>query len=185
MFDTDIIQGCVNQDQKAQKELFNKYSKMMLPVCIRYARNYQDAQDILQDSLIKVFKNITQFNNEGSFEGWVRRIVVNTALKKYKALKNKYEKPQDIDDEFYILPEDPKTISKIYYDDLMSLINKLPKGYQQIFKLYAIEGYNHFEIAKLLGIMSGTSRSQYAKARQHLKDMIIKSNYENKLQNNI
>jgi RNA polymerase sigma-70 factor (ECF subfamily) len=172
MFENDIIQGCINQNIYAQKELFNKYSKTMLPVCIRYARNYQDAQDILQDALIKVFKNITQFNNEGSFDGWVRRIVVNTALKKYKALKNKFEKPQDINDESYSLSENPKTISKIYYDDLISLVNQLPKGYQQIFKLYAIDGYNHFEIAEILGIVSGTSRSQYAKARQHLKDMI-------------
>jgi RNA polymerase sigma-70 factor (ECF subfamily) len=137
----------------------------MLGVCHRYARNTEDAEDILQDSFIKVFNKIKQFKSEGSFEGWIRRIVVNTALKKYTLTR--YSKEFSVEE----MKEAPGQLveapaySHLTEKDLLALINNLPDGYRVIFNLYVIEGYQHDEIADMLGIQPGTSRSQLVKAR--------------------
>ncbi len=145
----------------------------MLGVCNRYARNGADAEDILQDAFIKVFDKIHQFKFEGSFEGWIRRIVVNTALKKYSL--RRYEKEvvgYEIKDRDESSME-PSAYSHLSEKDLLDLINSLPDGYRVIFNLYVIEGFQHDEIAEMLGIQPGTSRSQLVKARSMLQKQIL------------
>lgn len=147
----------------------------MLGVCHRYARNAADAEDILQDAFIKIFDKIGQFKFQGSFEGWIRKIMVNTALKKYSL--RRYEKEisgyeSDGKDDKGM---DPTAYSHLTEKELLEMINRLPDGYRIIFNLYVIEGYQHDEIAVMLNIQAGTSRSQLVKARNMLQKMIIQS----------
>ena len=144
-----------------------------MTVCLRYARSSADAEDILQDAFIKVFDKMHQFKFEGSFEGWIRRIVVNTALKKYSL--RRYEKEVV---GYEIKDKDESSVEASAYSDLtakelMDLINMLPSGYKLIFNLYVIEGYQHDEIAEMLGIKPGTSRSQLVKARNMLQKQLL------------
>lgn len=146
----------------------------MLGVCERYARNQADAEDILQDAFIKVFEKIGQFKGDGSFEGWIRKIVVNTALKKYTLSRyNKEVLEEDILVKEETQEGDPAAYNQLSEKDILQLIHQLPDGYRIIFNLYVIEGYRHEEIAEMLGIQSGTSRSQLAKARIMLQKQII------------
>lgn len=141
---------------------------------MRYARNKEDAEDILQDSFIKIFRKIEQFKGEGSFEGWMRRIVVNTALKKYTV--SRYTKEFSVEEvKDTVLPDcnDVPAFNHLTEKDLLVLIHNLPDGYRMIFNLYVIEGFQHDEIANMLGIQPGTSRSQLVKARQMLQREII------------
>ena len=145
----------------------------MLGVCNRYARNSADAEDILQDSFIKVFDKIYQFKSEGSFEGWIRRIVVNTALKKYSLRRYEKEVPgYEVTDRDESILE-PSGYGHWTEKDLLALVNNLPDGYRIIFNLYVIEGYQHDEIAAMLNIQPGTSRSQLVKARNMLQKQIL------------
>lgn len=145
----------------------------MLGVCQRYARNSADAEDILQDAFIKVFNKVGQFKFEGSFEGWIRRIVVNTALKKYSLIRYEKEFSGYEVNEGQEGKSDPVAYSHLTEKDLLVLINSLPDGYRLIFNLYVIEGYQHEEIATMLGIQPGTSRSQLVKARMMLQKQIL------------
>jgi RNA polymerase sigma-70 factor (ECF subfamily) len=169
----ELIRGCLKDDPSCQKEIFHRFASRMLGVCNRYARNSADAEDILQDAFIKVFDKIYQFKFEGSFEGWIRRIVVNTALKKYSL--RRYEKEvsgyeiKDRDESGM----EPSAYAHLTEKELLYLINSLPDGYRIIFNLYVIEGYQHDEIAEMLGIQSGTSRSQLVKARNMLQRKIL------------
>jgi RNA polymerase sigma factor (sigma-70 family) len=169
----EVIKGCIRQSSLCQKELFNRYAGRMLGVCNRYARNAADAEDILQDAFIKIFDKMHQFKFEGSFEGWVRRIVVNTALKKYALLR--YEKEvvgyeiKDKDEDHI----EPVAYSHFSQKDILSLINNLPDGYRLIFNLYVLEGFQHEEIAVMLNIQPSTSRSQLVKARNMLQKQIL------------
>ena len=173
MTEDELIRGCLKDDASCQKEIFNRFAGRMLGVCNRYARNSADAEDILQDAFIKVFGKIYQFKFEGSFEGWVRKIVVNTALKKYSL--RRYEKEvvgYEIKDRDESSME-PSAYAHLNQKEIMDLINNLPDGYRLIFNLYVIEGYQHDEIAEMLGIQSGTSRSQLVKARNLLQKQIL------------
>jgi RNA polymerase sigma factor (sigma-70 family) len=168
--DTELIKGCIKEDGHCQKALFNRYSSSLLGVCQRYARNKEDAEDILQDTFIKIFSKLTQFKGEGSFEGWMRRVAVNTALKKYTV--SRYTKEFSVEQVFdtpEITPLEAPAFNHLTEKDLLRLINNLPDGYRIIFNLYIIEGYQHDEIAEMLGIQPGTSRSQLVKARQLLQ----------------
>ena len=173
MTEDELIRGCLKDDASCQKEIFNRFASRMLGVCNRYARNSADAEDILQDAFIKVFDKIYQFKSEGSFEGWIRRIVVNTALKKYSL--RRYEKEvsgyeiKDRDESGM----EPSAYAHLTQKEILYLINNLPDGYRIIFNLYVIEGYQHDEIAEMLGIQSGTSRSQLVKARNMLQKQIL------------
>ena len=145
----------------------------MLAVCRRYARHQMEAEDILQDAFIKVFKNMGSFQDRGSFEGWVRRIVVNTALKNIdkKSFTNEL-----IGGELeYEAGAAPSVYSELGEEDLLNMIASLPEGYRVVFNLYVIEGFSHKEIADLLGIGESTSRSQLVKARKLLQEMILKT----------
>lgn len=169
----ELIRGCLRDDNACQKVIFHRFAGRMLGVCNRYARNSADAEDILQDAFIKVFDKIYQFKSEGSFEGWIRRIVVNTALKKYSL--RRYEKEvvgYEINDRNESSME-PSAYTHLTEKELLDLINSLPDGYRLIFNLYVIEGYQHDEIAEMLGIQPSTSRSQLVKARNMLQKQIL------------
>lgn len=173
MTEEQLIKACIKEDAACQKEVFNRFSSRMLGVCYRYARNAEDAEDILQDAFIKVFDKMHQFKFEGSFEGWIRRIVVNTALKKYTLTRYAKEiSGYDVKDKDESALE-PSAYSHLTQKELMELVNNLPDGYRMVFNLYVIEGYQHDEIAEMLGIQPGTSRSQLVKARMMLQKQII------------
>jgi RNA polymerase sigma factor (sigma-70 family) len=172
--DAELIKGCLKDDAHCQKSIFNRYASSLLGVAQRYARNKEDAEDILQDAFIKVFKKIGQFKGEGSFEGWLRRIVVNTSLKKYTT--SRYSKEfsvEEVVEPINAFVGDATAFNQLTEKDLLVLINKLPDGYRIVFNLYVIEGYQHDEIANMLGIQPGTSRSQLVKARNLLQKEII------------
>jgi RNA polymerase sigma factor (sigma-70 family) len=169
----EMIYGCIRQNPAAQKALFDKYAGKMMGVSIRYARNQADAEDILQDAFIKVFRKLEQYQHNGSFEGWIRKIVVNTALKKYTV--SRYDKERsngDVSAFEYQLTEDPEVYDELSEKEILAMIHALPDGYRMVFNLYVIEGYRHEEIAEMMGIQSGTSRSQLAKARWMLQKQI-------------
>ncbi len=174
MTDTELIKGCIREDTACQKGLFNRYASSLLGVSNRYARNKEDAEDILQDAFIKIFHKINQFKGDGSFEGWMRRVVVNTALKKYTV--SRYTKEisvEEVRESKDIDVNDVPSFNHLTEKDLLLIINRLPDGYRLVFNLYVIEGYQHDEIADMLGIQSGTSRSQLVKARVLLQKEIL------------
>ncbi|MBL0356084.1 MAG: RNA polymerase sigma factor [Chitinophagaceae bacterium] len=173
MTELALIEGCIHKKQDYQKELFNLFAGKMMSVCLRYANDEQQAQDILQEAFIKVFSNIQQYRFEGSFEGWLRRVFVTTALRQVSKQKIFFS-DTDISDhtEHSVGPE---VLSKISADEIHALIRNLPDGYRTIFNLHVIEGYSHEEIAGMLGIQATTSRGQLLKARKHLQVLITKT----------
>jgi RNA polymerase sigma factor (sigma-70 family) len=168
-----LIQACVQQHAASQKEVFERYSSKMLGVSYRYARSAEDAQDILQEAFIKVFNKIHQYKFEGSFEGWIRKIVVNTALKKYTLNRYKHEINVHVQSEQEEIYLEPTAYASLTQKEIMDLVNQLPQGYKLVFNLYVVEGYQHEEIAAMLGIQAATSRSQLVKARNMLQKQII------------
>ena len=156
-----------------QKALYDQYACRMLTVCMRYSKSREDAEDILQEAFVKVFNKIESFRKESSLGYWIKRIVINTALNYHR--KSVYLYPHfDIDD-MHQLGDDEVLVSDYNYRDLLKLLQTLPQGCQVIFNLYAIEGYKHKEIAELLNISEGTSKSQYARAKSLIKDMITET----------
>ena len=166
-----LIKGCIREDRYCQQQLFKQYAGKMFSVCLRYTRHEMEAEDVLQDAFIKVFDNIGKFEFKGSFEGWIRRIVVNTALKNYS--KKSFKQEQIGLENHPELPMEPDIYKHLEEEALLGIIAKLPEGYRLVFNLYAIEGYSHKEIADMLGIQESTSRSQLVKARKMLQSMII------------
>lgn len=172
--DAELIKGCIHEDAACQRMLFGRYSSALLGVSRRYARNTEDAEDILQDAFIKIFKKLSQYKSEGSFEGWMRKVVVNTALKKYTVSRyNKEFSVEEVKESNNPDLDDVPAFNHLSEKDLLVLINSLPDGYRIIFNMYVIEGYRHEEIAQLLGIQPGTSRSQLVKARNLLQKEIL------------
>lgn len=164
--EAEIVQRCLQNDTPAQNELYRRFAGKMMGVCMRYTRNREDAADVLQDSFVKIFINLRSFKGEGSFEGWMKRIMINTALKHYR--KNlKYKEESDID-AAYDIGFDSNIVSNISAGELMKMIQQLPDGYRTIFSLYVLEGYQHNEIGEMLGISEGTSKSQLSRARGFL-----------------
>jgi RNA polymerase sigma factor (sigma-70 family) len=170
----ELIAGCVSNKREFQKLLYQKFAGKMLSLCFRYFKNKQEAEDVLQDGFVKVFKNIDKFQGTGSFEGWIKRIMVNTALEELRKKKREFF-TQDIDD-LYIQPESvDKTDSGINTKDLINYIQALPDGYKLVFNLFVIEGYSHGEISQMLNVSEGTSKSQLSKARVYLQKMMSKN----------
>ncbi|MBS1657932.1 MAG: sigma-70 family RNA polymerase sigma factor [Bacteroidetes bacterium] len=168
-----LISGCIIGDRKMQEELYRIFSPKMFAICMRYCSNYQEAEDLLQEGFIKVFGNISRFRNEGSFEGWMKRIFVNTAIEGFRKnhfLNNMMEVEEMKND---IVQEDD--FHQLSAADLLRMVQALSPGYRTVFNLYAIEGYNHQEIADMLGISVGTSKSQLARARYILQKMVLSS----------
>ena len=168
----EIIEGSKRGERKFQELLYKHFASKMLVVCARYAKDNFEAEDMLQVGFVKVFEKLTDYKGDGSFEGWVRRIMVNTSIEFYR--KNARMFPVvDLDH----APESPvqeNQLSKINMNDLLAIIRKLSPGYRLIFNMYAIEGFSHKEIAKELGISEGTSKSQLARDRAILQENIIK-----------
>jgi RNA polymerase sigma factor (sigma-70 family) len=167
----ELIKGCIKQDSACQRLLFEQYAGKMMTVCLRYAHDSMEAEDMLQEGFIRVFNYINQFKFEGSFEGWLRRVVVNTAL---KHLQKKRLSFTEITDNSQQAPRlESYAYSNLGEEELMKLITQLPAGYRTIFNLNIIEGYSHEEIAKMLDIQPSTSRSQLVKARKMLQNQIL------------
>ncbi len=167
--DYQLLRDSLGGDALAQKNFFTRFSKTVYAVCLRYMSNEDDAKDMLQECLIKVFQKGKEFRFEGSLEGWIRRISVNTCLDHIK--KRRLTFSEDITN--LEIPED-KTwgASSLEYNDLLKLLYQLPVGYRLVFNLYAMEGFTHAEIAEMLQISENTSKSQLFKARQWLKSKI-------------
>ncbi len=167
MTEREIIQGCLNEDPKYQRLLVVNYSSMLMTVSRRYTPAGIGSDDVLQDAFINIFKHLQQYNPErGSLEGWMRRIVINMALKKLNKRSFTHEKPTD---QFEDIQLHPNVYNHLEAEDILQLIASLPDGYRQVFNLYAIEGYSHKEIAEMLGIQEGTSRSNLFKAKKILR----------------
>lgn len=167
-----IIEGCLRGDRICQKNLFDRFSGKMLAVCMRYAKHRMEAEDLLQDGFIKVFLNLDQFKNEGSFEQWIRRIMINNAIKNYHRKSNQNELAGL--DNVHENGQEPEILDQMSERELLGLIAELPDGYRMVFNLFAIEGYSHKEISENLKIEESTSRSQLVKARKVLQDKLAK-----------
>ncbi len=166
-----LIENCKTENTQAQSELYKLYSNKLFAVCLKYSRNYAEAEDNLQDAFLTIFEKIEQYKHKGSFEGWIKRITVNTVLQRYRN-----EKVFDIINEETIeaveVEVDDDSISMDY---LLRIIQELPDRYRLVFNLYVLDGYSHKDIAKMLSITVGTSKSNLARARQILKQNIEKS----------
>jgi len=173
--DKNIIDDCIDGKRHAQNKLYKKYASAMLGLCLRYAKNKDEAEDILQEGFIKVFLNIKGFRREGSFEGWIKRIMINTAITHNKQnLKHQYQTDINEIEESHVFEElkkDDDTI-KLSRGKLMEIIQSLPNGYKMVFNLYIFEQYTHKEIGEMLGISDNTSKSQLSKARRLLSQKI-------------
>jgi RNA polymerase sigma factor (sigma-70 family) len=172
----ELIRGCLKGQAKHQTMLYERYASKMYAVCLRYARSTADAADILQDGFIKVFGSLNTFKFEGSFEGWIRKTMVRTAIRKYQRIRNDMEESG-----LEFLPDysiDADAVSQLSEEELLKMISNLPDGYRVVFNMVAIEGYTHREVAEFLDIKEGTSRSQLTKARQKLVEDIERRDKE-------
>ena len=167
-----IIKGCINGDRICQKELYDRFSSKMLGVCMRYSKDKAEAEDMLQEGFIKVFLNISRFRNDGSFEGWIRRIMVFTAINMFNQRNRKFR--ESLDNEGYDGVYHDEVIERISAREIVALVQQMPEGYRTIFNLYAVEGYTHREIGELLNIAEGTSKSQYSRARHYMQEVLTK-----------
>ncbi len=175
MTEEAILQGCIKNNPSAQKALYQKYSAKMLVVCYRYAHNREDAEDMLQEGFIKIFYQIHTFENRGSLEGWIRRIIVHTCINHLK--KNKrFNESVDLIHATSIQVREESIPSIIQAKEIVECIRLLPLGYRTVLNLYAIEGYAHKEIAQMLDIEESTSRSQYTRAKAMLEDVLTRKN---------
>jgi RNA polymerase sigma-70 factor (ECF subfamily) len=165
-----LVRRCLKGDEEAQKALYDRFKGKMFGLCLRYTKDRATAEDLLQEGFIKVFNKMDTFRFEGSFEGWVRRIVMNTVIENYR--KNKPLQAVVELQDYHASTIDNDALGKMSRDQLMQLIQELPEGYQMVFNLYAIEGYTHKEIAQELDISEGTSKSQLSRARKLLKKKI-------------
>lgn len=172
--DEELINGCIKGKRKAQEDLYAKYSSRMYPIALRYSKMQQEAEDILQEAFLKVFKNIKAFRQDSSLAYWIKRIVINTALNHQRSKLYLYPMVDVGDLKNQHGPD--ITISNFSYKELLEMIRRLPTGCQVIFNLYAIEGFKHHEIASQLNISEGTSKSQYARAKSLLQKWILENN---------
>lgn len=168
--ENDLIEGCIKGERRWQRALYDSYSKKMMVVCLRYCKARQEAEDVLQEAFIKVFDNIKNYRGEASIDYWIKRIVINTALNSQRSKLYLYPMV-DVTD-IQIGSDKEFSLSGFHYEDLLKMIQDLPTGCQVIFNLYAIEGYKHHEIATMLNISEGTSKSQYARAKSLLQEML-------------
>lgn len=168
MDDNALVRNCIKGDPKAQRMLFEKFAPKMLGVCMRYTKDIDEAQDVLQDGFVKVFTKLDRYQGGGSLEGWVRRVMVNTALDQIR--KNlKFQDNIAMDQVDFKLEHQGFIIEGLMEEDLLKLINEMPLGYKTVFNMFAIEGYSHKEISDQMGISENTSKSQYSRARAYLK----------------
>ncbi|MEQ6124512.1 sigma-70 family RNA polymerase sigma factor [Pseudotenacibaculum sp. MALMAid0570] len=165
----EIIEQCCKQEISAQSEIYKRFSKKLFALCLKYSRDYQDAEDVLQDSFIIIFNKINQYKRKGSFEGWIKRITINVALQKYRQ-KTRLEvvRSDAVSNEVYVdVEEDIET------DFLLNLVQQLPDRYRLVFNLYVLDRFSHKEIAEMLEISEGTSKSNLSRARAILQEKVI------------
>ncbi len=169
--EANLVKGCKKNNRKSQQALYDHYCKKMFAVCLRYCRKAEDAEDVLQEAFVKVFTKISSFRSESSLYYWIKKIVINTALNYQRSKLYLY--PMVDVNELHYLSEKEFTLNNIHYNDLIKLLQSLPDGCRIIFNLYAIEGFQHKEIAEMLSISVGTSKSQYSRAKFLLKEKIL------------
>lgn len=171
MSEEELIRGCLRGNAQCQRSLYERFAGKMYAVCLRYARSSSDASDMLQEGFVKVFTKLEQFHFQGSFEGWIRRIMINTALRTYQ--RQRFDQETTGYENLPDMPVEPDAISALSEAELLKLIAKLPDGYRMVFNMVAIEGFSHAEAADLLGIQESTSRSQLTKARRWLSEQVL------------
>lgn len=171
MDELQLIEGCKKGKRECQKHLYDRYARIMYGICLRYMSDADSAQDLLQDGFVKIFSAINSYSGIGSFEGWMKRIFINMALQNLRKEKL-YINSDDFQNVPDIIDEDDDA-SLISEDELLEMIQELPQGYKMVFNLYAIENMSHKEIAQMLDIAEGTSRSQYIRARQILQAKVL------------
>jgi RNA polymerase sigma-70 factor (ECF subfamily) len=179
MDDCQLVKDCIRGKPAAQRQLYDLFAGPMLGICYRYTKSMADAEDVLQEGFIKVFKNIHQYKFEGELGGWIRRIMVNTAINYLKKNSRYQTELLFADEQLHAVTNDDPEV-RMGAKELSELIRQLPTGYQTIFNLHVVEGYTHVEIGELLGIHEGTSRSQYARARGLLISWIENKNRDSK-----
>ncbi len=166
MQEQELIRRCCANDRSAQRELYDRFAPLLLAICRRYT-GQQHAEDVMQDSFIRIFQYLAQYRQEGSFEGWIRRVCVNTCI---RHIENSKRKPVDyFGDDLPDSPVQPDVISQMSANELLNLIDRIPDGYKTVFNLNVIEGFQHKEIAQMLGIEESSSRSQLTKARKYIQ----------------
>ncbi len=171
-----IIKGCKNQQSWAQKELYSLYKDVLFGLCRRYIKSLEDAEDVFVEAFYKIFNKINSFKGEGSFEGWMKRIVINESL---MFLRKKKHFHLSIESDNVQVKLDPKIVDSLQYNDVVKLLDFLPTGYRTVFNLYVIEGYKHKEIAEELGISINTSKSQLILAKRRMQELLKKKlNYK-------
>lgn len=174
----ELIEGCRKGNRASQKALYDRFCKKMMVVCLRYSKSIQEAEDILQEGFVKVFHGLEGFRQDAKLETWMTRIIVNTALNHHR--KKLYLFPM-VDIETINPPQSEVSLSGLHFTQLLEMVQALPQGCQIVFNLFGIEGYSHKEIAEMLGISEGTSKSQYARAKSLLQTRLLKeSNYYQK-----
>lgn len=178
MLEEGIIKKCIEGDRGAQEKLYSFYASRLHGICLRYTTTMFEAEDIFQEAFVKIFRQLENYKMEGSFDGWVRRIVVNTAIDHFKTNQRKnnhvhLELLEENNLDYISLPQD------MGEEDLVLLLTKLPEGYRMVFNLYAIEGYSHKEIAAMLEITEGTSKSQLSKARKYIQSLLLLHSVKN------
>lgn len=170
--ESDLISGCIEGNRRMQEELYRRFSPRMYAVCLRYAGNTEEAEDILQEGFIKIFKKLDSFRNEGSFEGWIRRIFVNTAIEHFR--RKRYLQPVTEKEENTLEGNYLSVLDDLAERDILELVQQLSPGYRTVFNMYVVEGYTHKEIGDMLGISEGTSKSQLSRAKVILQEMVRK-----------
>ena len=168
--ENDLINGCIEGNRRMQEALYQRFSPKMYGVCLRYAGTAENAEDILQEGFIKVFKKMGSFRREGSFEGWLRRIFVNTAIEHFR--RKRYLQTVSEKEENSIEGKYLSVLDDLAEKDILALVQQLSPGYRTVFNMYVVEGYTHKEIADMLGISEGTSKSQLSRAKVILQDMV-------------
>lgn len=172
MTESQLIQGCLRNDRKCQETLYGQFSGKMYAICYRYAGNQNDAEDLLQEGFMRVFRYLDKYRGDGSFEGWMRRIFVNTAIEHFRKKTLLYPVGDHLGAQMKSV--EVNALESLKAQDILAMVAGLSTGYRTIFNLYVVEGYSHKEIADMLGISEGTSKSQLARARYLLQELVQK-----------
>ncbi|MCW3080212.1 sigma-70 family RNA polymerase sigma factor [Segetibacter sp.] len=168
--EASLIASCIRGERKSQKALYELYSAKLYSICFKYTKNSMDAEDVLQDGFVKLFCNLHKFKGEGSFEGWMRRIFVNTAIEHLR--RKKYDTKDWESFGNTILDKEPTALDLLYKKDLIKSSQSLSRGYRTVFDLYAVQGFSHQQIARRLGISESTSKSQFSRAKALLRTVV-------------
>ncbi len=169
--EADLIEGCKQNNRKSQERLYKKYAGTMLGICMRYVKSRPEAEDVMMEGFMKIFKAMPDFVATGSFEGWMKRIMIYTAIERFRKLRRM---PFDDQQEVADAGVDESVVASMSAKEILNLLHEMPEGYRVVFNMFAIEGYSHREIAETLGISEGTSKSQYNRSKTYLKKLIEK-----------